>query len=204
MVDGLMSLFLLVIMLFIFIGGWLDQQLHLLGWRASRIISFLFVLWLLTAIYVPYKQYSINALAVLLPIIGFILMKGQTFYKVMVIVWSSILIAFFYNLLLYAFMVEPVLIVVEERILIGGLFGILIGFLYIPLKYKWIISTLGLWLGALYFCIHQITTYHSVSVLSYYELDLLFIIYFTATVTHCIITYFGQHMKKIRRMPPFS
>lgn len=205
MADGVISLFLLIIMLFIFIGGWLRQELQLLGWKVSHIFFVLVGLWLSASIHLPYKEHIISLFGVLLPLIAFLMMKGLKRLEKFVVFWTSLLIAIIYNFLLYVFMIEPVLLIMEERLLLGGLIGLLVGFLYVPLKHKWIMATFGLWFGVLFFSMRQAYLFQRVYVLSYYELDLLYMIYFTETLVHCIIASVTQWItKKIRRVNPFS
>ncbi len=182
--DGLLSFLLYIIFIFIFIGSWISEELYEAKWKVRTILIILLFMILTPYITISMFQLTFGALVVLLPIILIaLLLKMNDKEKAQVLI-GGLLFAVVYNILLEMLAVDPVLLIMDDRLLIGILLGTIVGMFRISLNIKWVLATLGIWLGGLYFIFKHSELLHKIQLFSYYEIDLLYTLYLGITLIH--------------------
>lgn len=187
MAAGIMSFLLLLIFSFMTFGGWLSKDIQGRSFGAVLFIATFIAIYSSPMLTFSFFDLQFGGLLFSLPLlVAIALFKRNTKEKTLVTL-SSILIAILFNLIVEVVMLDPVLLIVDERLFIGIICGIVIGFMTFSLAIKYVISSLGLWLGMLYFILKHYKKLYGVSLFSYYELDYLFIIFMSTTVVHLFI-----------------
>lgn len=143
-------------------------------------------------------DFTLLAIVLLALIIGLII--NAAYQERIFVMLGGLLIAILYNVMVELFALDPVLLILDERILVGVIIGVFLGFFQTSLKNKWIIAMLGLWLGSMYFILRHATNLLSVRLFSYYELDLLFILILTVALAHLLGASLTKWFKKTVRM----
>lgn len=184
--DVTFCIVLYIIYIFIFIGGWLRTEIAKARWHEYIILLILLVMMLAPLFHFSAFGLQFSMLAVILPILSMFLMISLAEKERFQVLLGGILIATIYNLLIGIFSIDPVLLIIDERLLIGIILGLLLGLLHFPLQIKWIISTVGLWLGLVYFSFNYSSQVKNLQLFSYYELDLLFTLYICITLMHFV------------------
>lgn len=193
--DGILSLVLLIIFIFIFIGEWLTDEFIEANWKVDRVLFYLFLLMI--APYFRFTLYGLefSILLLLIPLMIVLIMITLNAKEIIQSFFGGFFVAAVFNLFKELLSLDPILLFAEERMLFGLILGLLIGILNLPLKIKWIVSTLGVWLGLCYFISEHYTQLTKVPLFSYYDLDLLFSLYLCVTLMHLILNKSSQWIK---------
>ncbi len=194
--DGIVSLVLYTIFIFIFIGGWLGRDIAEARWREVTILLILLLLLLSPLIQFSFLNFEFSILAFILPILSGSLLIHLSEKERFQSILNGLIIAFLYNILIWLFSLDPILMIFEERLLIGLILGLLLGLLHFSLHIKWLISTLGLWLGLLYFYFNHMSHFKKLTLFSYYELDLLFTLYLCTAWVHYVYNLIYVFVRK--------
>lgn len=194
--DGMISLVLMIIFMFIFIGGWLTDELKEANWQADRLLLYFVILMLAPHIHFVIHGLRFSILLILIPLMIVYLLISLSNKEIIQSLLGALFVAAVFNLLKEVLALDPILLVFEERLLFGLILGILIGLLSVSLKIKWIVATLGIWLGLCYFIIKHDALLTKLLLFSYYDLDVLFNLYLCVTITHLFILQSSQWIKK--------
>lgn len=184
--NGALSIVLYIIFIFIFIGSWISDELQKAKWSARTILFVLFLILVSPLWTISVSQLTFGSLVFFLPIIVLALMLRMDDTNRVNVVLGALLFAGVYNLLFETFAVDPILLIMDDRLLTGILLGTAVGMFRLLLHIKWLIASFGMWLGALYFVFKHSEQLSTIQLFSYYDIDMLFTLYLSTTLTHLV------------------